>query len=141
MFPCEKLAGTVERRLFDNNFDFTPLFPNGKPDSVVLGCTHYVFIKDTIKRFYRCPTFDGNVGMANRLCNFVDNLPNPLYGLNCGKVLSLTQNQRQERAAQPLLSTPNFAPPIYFLGTQKARNQRIFEQTFAFSENKRGSGG
>lgn len=70
-FACDSLAGAIEERLFDESrhrpFDFSPFFPCGKPDSVVLGCTHYVFLKKQAENFYRCPVYDGNEGIAREL--------------------------------------------------------------------------
>lgn len=70
-FACDSLAGAIEERLFDEShhrpFDFSPFFPSGKPDSVVLGCTHYVFLKKQAENFYRCPVYDGNEGIAREL--------------------------------------------------------------------------
>ncbi len=140
-FACESLAGTIEKHLTDQDFDFFPLFPKGKPASVVLGCTHYVFIKEQIQSFYNAPIYDGNAGMANRLCDFVDNFPNPLHGLNCGEPCSAGEGGRINREKRPLPTTSLFHAPVYFLGSEKELNRRIFEQTFAKSENKRGLGG
>lgn len=140
-FACESLAGTIEKHLSDQDFDFSPLFPKGKPDSVVLGCTHYVFIKEQIKTFYNAPTYDGNAGMAKRLCNFVDNSPNPLYGLNCGEPFLAWERGMENREQRPLSATSLFYAPVYFLGSKKKSNKLVFEQMFAKSENKRDSGG
>ena len=129
-FACESLAGAIEKHLTDQNFDFSSLFPKGNPASVVLGCTHYVFIKDQIKTFYNVPTYDGNAGMANRLCDFVDKLPNPLYGLNCGELYSAEKRGLTNREKQPLSATALFHAPVYFLGSQKELNERVFEQMF-----------
>ena len=140
-FACESLAGTIEKHLTDQAFDFSPLFPKGKPHSIVLGCTHYVFIKEQIQSFYGAPTYDGNVGVANRLHGFVDNFPNPLHGLNCGETFSAVESGTANRDTRPLSATPFFSPPIYFLGSEKDLNERIYKQMFAKSGNKRGSGG
>ena len=67
--PCEKLAGMIEKgvlsgtKLEEYIKDlFTPL---GKIDSVVLGCTHYPFIKDSIKKVLGdVSVFDGGEGTA-----------------------------------------------------------------------------
>ncbi|MBS5022690.1 MAG: glutamate racemase [Firmicutes bacterium] len=70
-FACDRLAGAIEERLFDAGakrpFDFSPFFPPGNPDSVVLGCTHYVFLKKQAENFYHCPVYDGNEGIAREL--------------------------------------------------------------------------
>ena len=67
--PCPDLAAYIEENI-DN---LTPegvqkLLPDIKADSVVLGCTHYVFVKDIIKDYYNCPVFDGIEGTAAHLC-------------------------------------------------------------------------
>ena len=138
---CESLAGTIEKHLTDQAFDFSPFFPKGKPASVVLGCTHYVFIQVQIQSFYGAPTYDGNAGIAKRLGDFVDNFPNPLYGLNCGENFAVIESGRGYREKRPLSATPPFCAPVHFLGSEKELNKRIFEQTFAKSGGKRGSGG
>ena len=140
-FACERLAGAIEKHLTDVDFDFSPLFPKGKPDSVVLGCTHYVFIKEQIQSFYGTPTYDGNAGIAKRLGDFVDNFPNPLYGLNCGERFFAIERGEKNREKRPLSATPPFYTPVHFLGGEKELNGHVFEQTFAKSGNKRDLGG
>jgi glutamate racemase len=36
-------------------------------DGVVLGCTHYIYMKEMIGKFYNAPCYDGNAGTAKRL--------------------------------------------------------------------------
>ncbi len=133
-YACPALAGAIEKHLTDKLFDFSSLLPVGKPSSVVLGCTHYVFIQKQIGEFYRCPTFDGNSGIAQRLRFFVDNLPNPLHGLNCGEVPAFGDKHQKIRERQPLLSTvPSVGGKeveIFFLGSSAGYNRAIFEQMF-----------
>lgn len=67
--PCEKLAGMIEKGILSGKELeeyikelFTPL---GKIDSVVLGCTHYPFIKDSVKKVLGdVSVFDGGEGTA-----------------------------------------------------------------------------
>ena len=40
-------------------------------DGVVLGCTHYIFFRREIARFYGIPVYDGNEGTAKRLENIL----------------------------------------------------------------------
>ena len=101
--PCDCLAGEIEKHLFDPAYDFTPLLPQGNPAAVVLGCTHYIYLKKKIEKFYGAPTFDGNEGIAKRLAYFLG-----------------------ENASQ---TTSNTAP-VFFLGNQKNVNKQVFEQTF-----------
>ena len=39
----------------------------GKIDSIVLGCTHYPFVKDKIEKILGVPIYDGNKGIAREL--------------------------------------------------------------------------
>ena len=67
--PAEKLAGMIEKGILSGTeledyirSLFTPL---GKIDSVVLGCTHYPFIKSSIKKVLGdVSVFDGGEGTA-----------------------------------------------------------------------------
>ncbi len=69
--PCEKLAGMIERGIVEGEeLDsyikelFCP-YKDEKIDSVVLGCTHYPFIKKTLKKVLGdIPLFDGGEGTA-----------------------------------------------------------------------------
>jgi len=40
-------------------------------ESVVLGCTHYCFVDNIIKDFFKAKTYDGNTGTAARLCSLL----------------------------------------------------------------------
>lgn len=62
------LAGAIERALTrGERLTISDHLPKGEYDGVVLGCTHYVFFRDEIARFYGCKVFDGGEGTANRL--------------------------------------------------------------------------
>lgn len=70
--PCDRLAGFVE----DNVFNLPVMLPKGllpeeEADCVVLGCTHYVFVKDQIARHYNCPVFDGISGTADHFAKIL----------------------------------------------------------------------
>ena len=64
---CDRLAGEIETHLGEGDYDYTPFLPPIKSDFVVLGCTHYSFIKKQIEEFYGCKCVDGNAGIATRL--------------------------------------------------------------------------
>jgi len=73
--PCPDLATLIEKNVIEDcrldqylNELFIP-FQNEPIDAVVLGCTHYVFIKDKIAAHFPPSTqlFDGNAGTVNRL--------------------------------------------------------------------------
>lgn len=68
VYPCKNLAEYIEKNVFNlSRSEICDQLPKLKPDSVVLGCTHYVFAKDIISKFYGCPVFDGMEGTAERL--------------------------------------------------------------------------
>jgi glutamate racemase len=86
LFPCDELAGVIEKNILNPNFDYAAYLPKGQPRSVVLGCTHYIYIKKKIEEFYHCPCVDGNDGIARRLLFLLrelelwkgENIPNTL---------------------------------------------------------------
>ncbi len=69
----EGLAFEIERALTEGRMPrldphlgkFSTFDP--APDGVVLGCTHYVFLREEIGKFYGTRVFDGNFGTAKRL--------------------------------------------------------------------------
>lgn len=68
VYPCPHLAEFIE----DNIFNLPATLPNAllpdiEADSVVLGCTHYIFVKTAIQERYKCPVFDGIAGTADHL--------------------------------------------------------------------------
>lgn len=64
----KELAGAIEEAARRGTFSgLRRYLPEGEYDGVVLGCTHYVFLKDAVSAFYRAPVFDGNEGAAVQL--------------------------------------------------------------------------
>ncbi len=75
--PAPKLVDFVERGKFDYD-EFTAIVDtiltshkHNKLDSIVLGCTHYVFLKDFFNRYFdnSIDIFDGNEGTVKHLKN------------------------------------------------------------------------
>lgn len=119
---CDGLAGAIENGLHNPSTQYDTYLPNIQLDGVVLGCTHYVFIRRQIERFYQCPTFDGNTGVATRL----------KYHLEKDKAL---KNKGENDILVPLSSTCNHSP-IFFLGARNTQNKRVYEQMFAKIKGK-----
>lgn len=72
---CPDLASYIENNIFALNREkIFSLLPKNAADSVVLGCTHYGFIKKEIREFYGCPVYDGVEGTAKRLCEILGNI-------------------------------------------------------------------
>lgn len=150
--PCEQLAGAIEKNLFTEAFDYSSFLPKGKPDAVVLGCTHYIYLKKYIENFYGCPVLDGNEGIAKQLqrvlkektekCKNRDGRP-PLFNFlrNFRPFSTTARHQIQKTSRKNKCSckksknTQKRAKKqgffnVFFLGSQKKRNKRVYEQMF-----------
>ncbi|MDE6597126.1 MAG: glutamate racemase [Clostridia bacterium] len=69
---CPDLAAYIENNIANlSEKEVQKLLPQIEADSVVLGCTHYVFIKEIITDFYNCPVFDGIEGTAAHLAEIL----------------------------------------------------------------------
>lgn len=65
---CPYLAAYIEENIMNiSECEVVRLLPEIRADSVVLGCTHYAFIEEIIKKHYKIPVFDGLDGTASRL--------------------------------------------------------------------------
>ena len=111
--PCRNLAEYVER----NVTKLPPvlpegLLPNEKADAIVLGCTHYTFVKEQIKNFYNCPVFDGIAGTADHFKQIVGTADHFL-------TLSGICDHFYE-----------FHPKISFIGDNSTQNRRIYKYLF-----------
>jgi len=72
--PCDKLAGLIESHLRQDKTEIIKYLEAllekhvGNVEGVVLGCTHYVFVKDLIKEIMGdVSIFDGNCGTVMHL--------------------------------------------------------------------------
>ncbi len=77
IFYCpNKLAGLVDEN-FLNKEKLMPYISKilskfkGKVDAVVLGCTHYVLVKEQIRKVLDVPMFDGNEAIAKQIAKNV----------------------------------------------------------------------
>ena len=61
-------------------------------ESVVLGCTHYCFIKNIIADFFNAKIYDGNIGVAMRLYNLLND-KGPIQRKSSGGVAFLEGNK------------------------------------------------
>lgn len=152
---CDLLAGVVEKCLTEKNFDFTVLLPKARPDSVVLGCTHYIYIEEIIRGYYGCEIYHGNLGMARRLQAVLrEDLPakwelesknrdgRPPKEKIDEKSPVLTTNEREKEKANKRSRnlTPKFPKKpenrandgLFFLGSSKKINEKIHKQMFTF---------
>lgn len=101
VFCPSELAGEIEKNIFSlSEFRVEEFLPRGRYAAVVLGCTHYIFLRERIARLYGCPVFDGNIGTADHLANIVN---------ICSKNMS---------------ETPKIAP--VFLGKAASFNETVY---------------
>lgn len=80
--PCEGLVSLIESDLNDEDkikvylenifYDYSL----NNNDIIVLGCTHYIFIKDIIKNYFnnKVKVLDGNLGTAKNIKNIYSNM-------------------------------------------------------------------
>ena len=151
--PCDGLAGAIEKNLLCKDYDYTAYLPEEKVDAVVLGCTHYIYIVEQVRRFYRCPIFDGNAGIARRLCTLLecgrdgctplttDRDCRPLNGKIDHEVGLLTTKSDKVRDCQNLSNKrsrkipekcgkPRSDGKVFFLGKQRKNNENTYKQMF-----------
>lgn len=72
LLPCSGLADAIEQKKSDKILnilkDILTPFEYANIDTVVLGCTHYPIIKETIQKYFKDANIvDGNKGVANRV--------------------------------------------------------------------------
>lgn len=83
VISCPNLAEYIEHNIFNiEEAEVVKMLPKYSPDCVVLGCTHYAYVKDIIKKFYNCKIYDGIYGTTERLCNILSQKYAPIafYG-------------------------------------------------------------
>lgn len=115
---CDRLAGEIERIVLGGEGDVSSFLPDGTPDSVVLGCTHYVYAKQHAQQKYRVPVYDGNEGIAERLSDLLRNAP--------------------RFSSEKTRGDACVFDGIFFLGGAKWSNKTVYEQTFAVKTLKKG---
>lgn len=107
-----RLAAAVEIYLAGGEKpDLSAHLPRERREGVVLGCTHYCFLRSEIARFYGCEVFDGGEGTARRL---VEKL----------KVGTSFHFQPQSNTDENLRNFEEKS--VIFLGSGAKLNRRIF---------------
>lgn len=126
-FAPEKLAAAVEENIFSpEKIDLRDHLPPVKCDAVVLGCTHYIFLKKRIEKFYGCRAFDGNAGAAEKLCSILQNAERGGFPENSGMADHL--NRKTNICSKKVKKTAENS--IIFLGKAKNKNKSVFFSRF-----------
>lgn len=161
LHPCEGLARAIEAGMGDAERDFTCHLPKVKVDAVVLGCTHYVYIVGQIARFYGCPIYDGNEGIARQLgeilgvktdknCTFAEackksgnrgvKKPKKMKKLGTVTTFPTTRDPKgtfsNKRSQKVVKNGQKIGGEggVIFLGKQRRFNQKIHEQMFIWGK-------
>ncbi len=156
-FSCDDLAGKIERGLVrgDLDLDINNCLPEGKPNVVVLGCTHYGYVAEEISAFYGCEVVDGNEGVAKKLRSVLREtklqggeyateekkyemrLPATTCAPKTGK--TTTEKcffQKKSRIIPPFCKASR--GEIFFVGVNRNTNFTVYEQMFASKVGEKG---
>lgn len=121
VFPAAGLAGAIEAHLTrGEGLSLAEHLPPAKPQAVVLGCTHYVFLRREIGRYYGAPVYDGEEGTARRLKAVV-------CGASGGDGWSGPIKTNKSSAFK---WSGNAANGAVFLGKWAQINEKVYKQTF-----------
>lgn len=107
IIACQDLAAYIEQNIFNlDESELSKRFPETDTDGVVLGCTHYIFIKKYIESFYGCLVYDGVEGTVNRLCNVLGDI--------------VIRNDTRGKFI------PEIGQNVVFVGGDECKNRRVF---------------
>ncbi len=130
--PLTNLALSIERYANCHEaIDLEKHLKKGEFDGVVLGCTHYVFLKDEIQNYYGASTYDSGEGVAKRLLFLLEGQKEEgvlkVIGTADHRVYKNNTNIRSGNECD--FFTKN---GVFFIGEQKMNNKNIYERMFAF---------
>jgi len=110
VMPQIHLAELIENNIFNlNNINLDIILKNIKNyDNLVLGCTHYIFIKQQLIKYFKINIYDGNLGT-------VKNLQRYLISFNL-------QNNKSGK--------------IYFEGSGRRKNNKVYNYFFKTHKNQ-----
>ena len=147
-FACKGLADAIER-LQERAVNLEEFLPRGKPNAVVLGCTHYSYLKKEIAEAYGAVVYDGNEGVAKRLSSFVKNREDrPLFEKNAffkppvtTFLFNKTAEAKKWRKSGRKIGKKcvrfykiKSSLRLYFLGSGRFFNRKFYEQMFVFNK-------
>lgn len=108
-FAPVSLAGDIEQNLpFGRGINLDSHLVKMKTGAVVLGCTHYIYIKNEISEFYSSPVFDGNHGISIHLIKYLT---------SCGICCDISADNMRKNN-------------IIFVGNEKKYNYFVYKHMF-----------
>lgn len=129
-FYCPRdLAGEIENNIFDlSKVDLSRHLPEGEQhfDGAVLGCTHYIFLKEQIAARLRCPVFDGNAGTADHLSKILGKIGQKEKSGYGG--LSINTVKQEESLFDKMAINGDFCRKnaVFFVGNAAFKNKTVF---------------
>ncbi len=155
-YPCDGLAGAIEKSLGKGVPRLEEYLPKSSPRTVVLGCTHYPYIRKQIEEFFGAKTIDGNEGVARRLKGVLEGgktpentqnhfrPPAPHFCLrkggepsSCAQMTKRGLFRRKQNKRSFLMMAKDLQSQeskgeegIFFLGSSKNRNKIVYKQMF-----------
>ena len=127
-YAPDGLAGDIEKNIFrKGKVDLSSHLPEVPCDAVVLGCTHYIFLKREIGDFYGCRVFDGNAGAARRLASLlVSERETGVFLQNAGTADHRTI--KTNICSKKCKKSPKKS--VVFLGKAKNKNKKVYFSLF-----------
>lgn len=129
-FYCPRdLAGEIENNIYDlSKIDLARHLPEGEQrfDGAVLGCTHYIFLKEEISARLRCPVFDGNAGTADHLSEILGKTGKKEGG-NFASAAPKAE-EKGERLFGKIAKNGDFCGKnaVFFVGNAAFKNKTVF---------------
>ena len=123
VFGAPRLAAAVEERMRGGTLSLSDHLPAGNYGAVVLGCTHYAFLKEEISAFYSAPVFDSAAGVARRLFSLLEGDADDEAGIKNHICKVLNKNKSLQKMTQK---------NIYFVGNDSIFNESVYTRMFIF---------
>ncbi|MBE5756846.1 MAG: hypothetical protein E7342_03495 [Clostridiales bacterium] len=103
VYPCKGLALEIEKNIFSlDKIDLKKHIEIDEPfDEIVLGCTHYGFIKEEIEKYFNAKSCSG---------------------------ISYTSNLVKSYLEENSLLSKCFCPEIFFLGDSYLKNMQVYHK-------------
>lgn len=122
-FAPARLAGEIEKNIFClQKIRLEEHLPPVSCDEVVLGCTHYVFLKERISAYYGVPASDGNAGAAARLASLLQGRFCENVGRDSHQTAKTNKCSKNRQKLQK--------NRVIFLGKSKNFNKKVFYSLF-----------
>ena len=125
--PCPALAAAIENKLLRGDpVVLSDHLPQGSFDGVVLGCTHYAFLREGISSYYQhALVFDGSEGAAQQLALVLEGRKKVPKWSGRVKTNVYFHSEWRERPSNDVI----------FLGPTGSDNAKIYKQTFKNYKN------